>query len=93
MPAARKPSRKNQEAQKKRKPTPHDAWMTIKGGRAKRSAVLDLSNGGAKLKVQESHPVSGKLDVAFSKDVRKITRCRLVWRDESIVGVEFMVPV
>jgi hypothetical protein len=88
---ARKPSRK--EPQKKRKPTPHDAWMTLKGGPAKRAAVLDLSNGRAKIKVHETHPVNGKLGVAFSKDVRKITRCRLVWRDESIVGLEFMVPV
>lgn len=88
MPAARKSSSK--ETPRKRKSTPHDAWMTLKGGSARRSAVLDLSNGSAKIKVHESHPVNG---VAFSKEVRKITRCRLVWRDESIVGLEFMVPV
>lgn len=91
MPAVRKSPRK--ETQKKRKPTRHDAWMTLKGGSAKRAAVLDLSNGGAKIKVHETNPVNGKSSVAFSKDVRKITRCRLVWRDESIVGLEFMVPV
>ncbi|WP_315831261.1 PilZ domain-containing protein [Bradyrhizobium prioriisuperbiae] len=88
---ARKPSLK--ETPKKRKATPHDAWMTLKGGSAKRSAVLDLSNGRAEIKVHEPHPINGKPSVAFSKDVRKITRCRLVWRDESIVGLEFMVPV
>lgn len=88
MPAARK------EIRKKRKPTRHDAWMTLEGGFAKRNCtVLDLSSGGAKIKVHEAHPVTGKFGIAFSKDVRKITRCRLVWQDESIVGVEFMVPV
>ncbi|MEW6644809.1 MAG: PilZ domain-containing protein [Pseudomonadota bacterium] len=82
------------EARKKRVNTDHDAWMTLDGGFAKRNCtVLDLSSGGARIKVHDPAPVKGKLHLAFSKDVRKITRCRLVWQDESIIGVEFMVAV
>ncbi|MBR1219521.1 PilZ domain-containing protein [Bradyrhizobium sp. U87765 SZCCT0131] len=82
------------EARKKRVKTDHDAWMMLDGGFARRKCtVLDLSNGGARIRVHDTNPVSGKVRLAFSRDVRKVTHCRLVWRDESIIGLEFMVPV
>jgi len=82
------------EVRRKRVKTDHDAWMTLEGGFARRNCtVLDLSSGGARIKLHDPAPVTGKLYLAFSKDVRKITRCRLVWRNESIIGVEFMVAV
>lgn len=82
------------ESRKTRHPTQQDAWMTLDGGFAKRSVtILDLSSGGARLQVADAALLGGTLNLAFSKDVRKVTRCRLVWRKDNIVGVEFMVAV
>ena len=80
------------EARKTRHATKHDAWMTLDGGFAKRNCtVLDLSAGGARVLLSDAGPVDTTLNLAFSKDVRKVTRCRLVWRKGTIIGVEFMV--
>lgn len=79
------------ESRKARHRTKYDAWVTLDGGFAKRNCtVLDLSSGGARLQLSDSGLTESKLDLAFSKDVRKATRCRVVWRKGSIVGVEFL---
>lgn len=76
---------------KARHRTKHDAWVTLDGGFAKRGCtVLDLSSGGARLQLSDPGLTASRLDLAFSKDVRKTTRCRVVWRKGSIVGVEFL---
>lgn len=79
------------ESRKARHRTKHDAWITLEGGFAKRGCtILDLSSGGARIQLSDSGLTEGKLDLAFSKDVRKATRCRVVWRKGSIIGVEFL---
>jgi hypothetical protein len=71
--------------------THHDAWIALDGGFAKRKCtVLNLSKGGARIRVDDAGTVPGRLDLAFSKDVGKITRCRVVWRDRSSIGVAFL---
>lgn len=82
------------ESRKTRYPTKQNVWMTLDGGFAKRDVtILDLSSGGARIKVTDAALLGNTLNLAFSKDVRKVTRCRLVWRKDTIVGVEFMVAV
>lgn len=81
------------ESRKTRHQTRHDAWLTLDGGFAKRDCtILDLSSSGARIQVADagSGSIDNKLNLAFSKDVRKVTRCRLVWRKGSVMGVEFM---
>lgn len=52
--------------------------------------VLDLSKTGACIEVKDASAVPGVISIAFSKDVRKLTRCRLIWRKGSMIGVEFL---
>lgn len=79
------------ESRKARHRTKHDAWVTLDGGFAKRGCtILDLSAGGARLQLSDPALAESTLDLAFSKDVRKTTRCRVVWRKGAIVGVEFL---
>lgn len=78
------------ESRKPRHNTRHDAWMVLDGGFAKRNCtVLDLSSGGARIKLADVLPVGSKLHLVLTGDVRKVTHCRLIWRKDTIIGVEF----
>ena len=79
------------EARKPRHATVNDAWVTLDGGFAKRNCtILDLSAGGARIQLADAGPISNHLSLAITKDVRKATRCRVVWRKAFVVGVEFI---
>ncbi len=78
------------ESRKPRHNTRHDAWMLLDGGFAKRGCtVLDLSSGGARIKLADTIPAGSKLRLVLTGDVRKVTHCRLIWRKDTIIGVEF----
>lgn len=79
------------ETRKPRQATQHYAWMTLDGGFAKRNCtILNLSTGGARIKLSDGRPIGSALNLALTKDVRKVTHCRLIWRKDSIIGVEFV---
>ncbi|MBX9709665.1 MAG: PilZ domain-containing protein [Xanthobacteraceae bacterium] len=79
------------DTRKPRHKIANEAWMTLDGGFAKRNCtIMDLSVTGACIRMQDTSPVPGVMSLAFSKDVRKLTRCRLVWRKGSMIGVEFL---
>ncbi len=79
------------EGRKARHLAGHDAWMMLDGGFAKRNCtVLNLSSGGARIAVIDGGPVDSTLNMAFSKDARRLTPCRLVWRKGREIGVEFI---
>jgi hypothetical protein len=74
----------------KRKDMYQDAWLTLGGFARRECKVLNLSASGAKLEVDGLHIPSDNLGLSLTKDVRKFTRCRLVWRDKNVIGVEFV---
>ncbi len=79
------------ENRKTRHQVQQHAWMTLDGGFAKKNCtVLDISTTGARIRVDGAGAISGKLDIAFTGDVRKTRACRLVWREGSTIGVEFL---
>ncbi len=79
------------EVRKPRHKTANEVWMTLDGGFAKRSCtIVDLSLTGACIQMRDASPIPGVVSLAFSKDVRKLTRCRLIWRKGSMIGVEFL---
>ena len=79
------------ENRRRRHTTKSEAWLMLEGGFAKRSCtVLDLSAGGARIKLAEAGPIANRLSLALTKDARKATRCRVVWSKESVVGLEFI---
>lgn len=79
------------ESRKPRHTTRHDAWMLLDGGFAKRNCtILDLSAGGARVKLADREPLGSRLSLALTGDVRKVTHCRVIWRKDTILGVEFL---
>lgn len=65
--------------------------MTLDGGFAKRNCtVIDISATGARLDLHSKDAIDGSMAIAFNNDVRKATRCRLIWRNGSEMGVEFL---
>ena len=79
------------EARKPRHNTQHRAWMLLDGGFAKRKCIiLNLSATGAHIKLTDKGPIGNDLSLALTGDVRKVTRCRLIWRKDTAIGVEFI---
>jgi len=67
-----------------------DAWLTL-GGFARRDCkVLDLSVSGAKLFVDSDDIPDDNLGLSLNRDIRRVARCRLVWRKKNVIGVEFV---
>jgi hypothetical protein len=79
------------ESRKPRHATQHQAWMLLDGGFAKRNCtILDLSSGGARVKLAGQELPGSRVSLALTGDVRKITHCRIVWRKDTVIGVEFL---
>ncbi len=79
------------ESRKPRHSTRHKTWILLDGGFAKRSCtILNLSSTGARIKLTENGPVGNNPSLVLTGDVRKVTRCRLIWREDSVIGVEFI---
>jgi hypothetical protein len=82
------------EAAKKRearKSVQQPGWITLDGGFAARPCVVrDLSSTGAKVTVDDSNALPGKLRLAFSRDARTGRNCEVVWRRGKTVGIKFV---
>lgn len=79
------------DKRKTRHKTNDSAWMTLDGGFAKRPCtVLDISSTGARIRINDPSAITGKMAISFFNDVHKATRCRMVWRKGSEMGVEFL---
>lgn len=74
-----------------RRNTQHHAWILLAGGFAKRKCtILDLSATGARIALSQTGSIGNEIGLALTADVRKITRCRLIWRTGTTIGVQFI---
>ena len=74
-----------------RKSVQQPGWITLDGGFAARPCVVqDLSSTGARVTVDDSNALPGKLRLAFSRDARTGRSCEVVWRRGKTVGVKFV---
>ncbi len=79
------------EKRKQRYSSNQSIWMTLDGDFAKRNCtLLDVSRDGARIHISDPGAVEQTFNLAMEKDVKKLTRCRLVWRKGSIIGVQFV---
>lgn len=79
------------ESRKTRHKTQMGVWLTLDGGFAKRPCtIIDLSTTGARLAVENGGKLGSRIALAMTKDVRKLTPCRLVWQRGNEIGVEFV---
>jgi hypothetical protein len=73
-----------------RRSVQQSGWITLDGGFAARPCnVLDLSNSGAKLVVDDVVSIPNKMKLAFSRDARSGRTCEVVWRRGKTLGVRF----
>jgi hypothetical protein len=74
-----------------RKSVSQPGWITLDGGFAARPCVVqDMSTTGAKISVDDSNVLSGRLRLAFSRDARTGRNCEVVWRRGKSLGVKFV---
>jgi hypothetical protein len=74
-----------------RKSLRQPGWITLEGGFAARQCVVqDISNAGAKITVDDSSALPGRLRLAFSRDARTGRNCEVVWRRGKSAGVKFV---
>lgn len=67
------------------------AAIVCDDGRRIEGTVLDLSEGGAKIRVSDADALSGEFYLEILPD-DLIIRSRLVFADNGIVGVKFVKP-
>ena len=74
-----------------RKSLRQPGWITLDGGFAARSCVVqDMSSTGAKITVEDPNVLPAKLRLAFTRDARTGRNCEVVWRRGKSVGIKFV---
>lgn len=65
-------------------------WIALPGDfAARRCLVIDISDSGAKLQIDDPHFARSQFELRLSRtDAGR--RCRVTWRRGSQVGVEFL---
>jgi len=75
-----------------RRRTNQEAWMAIDGAfAARRCSVLDISAGGAKIRVEDPAFVTPVFQLKFSR-ADQGRRCKVTWQKGLVIGVEFCWP-
>jgi PilZ domain len=74
-----------------RKSLRQSGWITLDGGFAARPCMVqDMSASGAKITMDDSSALSGRLRLAFARDARTGRNCEVVWRRGKSLGVKFV---
>jgi hypothetical protein len=74
-----------------RKSFSQSGWITLDGGFAARPCVVqDMSASGAKITLDDSSALAGRLRLAFARDARTGRNCEVVWRQGKSLGVKFV---
>jgi hypothetical protein len=74
-----------------RRSVQQSGWVTLEGGFAARQCfVHDMSSTGAKITVEDSSVLSGRVRLAFSRDAKTGRQCDVVWRRGHSFGVKFV---
>lgn len=73
-----------------RRRTNQTAWMTVDGGFAARQCtVLDISEDGARVKVEDPQFVRSHFQLKFERTSPGRT-CRVAWKKGDVIGIEFV---
>jgi hypothetical protein len=74
-----------------RKSVQQPGWITLDGGFAARPCVVqDMSSTGAKITVDDTNVLPGRLRLALSRDAKTGRNCDVVWRRGKSLGVKFV---
>ena len=72
-----------------RRPLRHTAWVTINGEELHGCAISDISDTGARLDVEKPDILPEKFVLLLSSRGSPKRKCRVIWRTEKQIGVEF----
>jgi hypothetical protein len=80
--------RKSRETRRK---LDRPAWIVIDGAfGVRRCALIDISEGGAQIRVDSPSNVPTYFTLSFNQNERRGKQCKVVWRSSSAVGVQFV---
>jgi PilZ domain len=54
--------------------------------------MVDVSAGGARLKVQTPEELPGEFTLVLSRDGQLRRQCAIAWRKDGTIGVQFVSP-
>jgi PilZ domain-containing protein len=80
------PTNKRKERRRARH---HEAWVFTSAG-SRHCTVVNISENGATLSVQDEMPLPREFELAFSLNRIKAKNCKLVWSRGATAGVKFV---
>jgi hypothetical protein len=73
-----------------RRRTNQPAWITVDGGFAARPCtVIDISEGGARLRVEDPQFVKPLFQLKFERSAPG-RACKVAWKKGEVIGIEFV---
>lgn len=84
--------RPRQELRKhRRQPMHRVGWIYLgKGALPSPCSISDISDAGVRLKLPNDLDIPTEFILLLTVDGRTRRRCRVVWRDQGLVGAEFI---
>jgi hypothetical protein len=70
----------------------YPAWIAVQPEKYVNCELSDISEGGAKIKLKDEFPVPDRFILAFSVRGTPNRACRVVWRKEEHLGLQFEPP-
>ena len=80
---------RSEKRKKPRKALRYNAWLSARGGKPRGCMVADISETGARLDVDAPDELPENLLLLLTGDGRARRKCRVVWRSEHQIGVQF----
>src|SRR4051812_11305104 len=80
---------RSEKRKKPRKALRYNAWLTFPGSKPRGCMVADISETGARLDVDAPDDLPEILLLLLTGDGRARRKCRIVWRSEHQIGVQF----
>jgi hypothetical protein len=73
-----------------RRRTNQPAWITVDGGFAARQCtVIDISEGGARLRVEDPQFVKPQFQLKLDR-TSPGRACKVAWKKGGVIGIEFV---
>lgn len=76
-----------------RRPIRYTAWIALPNKKLLGCVLNDVSDHGARLDVESADPLPDEFVLLLSSRGKPKRSCRVVWRGENQIGVEFEKPL
>jgi hypothetical protein len=70
----------------------YPAWIAVSPEQRANCVLADISEGGARIKVDENANIPDYFVLLFNPKGTPSRPCRVVWRKESYLGLKFEAP-